>query len=55
MLLLGIVIGLALLSLITVVQRIHHVYKQTRPGSADAESETIPALADSLKKGSRRE
>jgi CDP-diacylglycerol--glycerol-3-phosphate 3-phosphatidyltransferase len=50
MLLLGIVIVLALLSLITVVQRIHHVHKQTRPVSSDAvASESMSALADSLK------
>ncbi len=55
MLLLGIVIVLALLSLITVMQRIHHVYKQTKVGSAATASETIPALADSLKKGSKSE
>jgi CDP-diacylglycerol--glycerol-3-phosphate 3-phosphatidyltransferase len=55
MLLLGIVIVLALLSLITVVQRIHHVYRQTRPGLAEPPSETVPVLADSLKKGSRSE
>ena len=47
MLLLGIVVVLGLLSLVTVVQRIVHVHKQTRSVSRGASGpEVIPALAD---------
>ncbi len=52
MLLLGIVLVLAVLAVVTVIQRIHHVYKLTgcvtRKSAAPA---LMPALADSLKKG----
>jgi CDP-diacylglycerol--glycerol-3-phosphate 3-phosphatidyltransferase len=51
MLLLGIVVVLGLLSLVTVVQRIVHVHKQTRSVSPDASRpEAIPALADAPRK-----
>ncbi len=51
-LLLGIVNVLALLAVITVVQRVHHVYKITRPvTSENMRGEPIAAMADSLEKG----
>ncbi len=52
MLLFGIVAALGLVSLITVMQRIHHVYKLTSPDAPAGNA--MPALADSLEKGSMK-
>ena len=52
MLLLGIVSVLALFAVITVVQRVHHVYKLTRsPLQESMPREPVAALADSMEKG----
>jgi CDP-diacylglycerol--glycerol-3-phosphate 3-phosphatidyltransferase len=52
MLLVGIVVALALLSLITVIQRIHHVHRQTQVGVGErSQGDTLPAMVESLKKG----
>ncbi len=48
MLLFGIVTALGVASLVTVMQRIHHVHQLTSPDAGNA----MPALADSLEKGS---
>ncbi len=50
MLLFGIVTALGLVSLVTVMQRVHHVYKLTSPDAPAGSA--MPALADSLEKGS---
>jgi CDP-diacylglycerol--glycerol-3-phosphate 3-phosphatidyltransferase len=52
MLLLGIVTALALASLVTVIQRVHHVYRLTAP---DAVVGSAMPLRDSLEKGSTGE
>ncbi len=53
MLLLGIVSALAVLAVVTVIQRVHHVYKLTRTGTRESRSpEPLGVLANSLKKGS---
>ncbi len=52
MLLFGIVTALGLVSLVTVMQRIHHVYKLTLPDAPVGKA--MPALADSLEKGSTK-
>jgi len=52
MLLFGIVTALGFVSLVTVMQRIHHVYKLTSPDAPVVNA--MPTLADSLEKGSTK-